>query len=287
MHFLHLKIIKCKALIKAECGDFPIFSQHLMLPDGTSMDIHGHPTLESEIFHDVRCSLNWDWLNHWGFQIPGRFRSVDSVSAVSAVSGFRCQVPIGPLAQHTRFDGGDASWFGFTDFTDVILIQHLVSNTKIKTYQNILVTISKRLQTYQNIFSNTKFTMFLVYSKVYWVAMNLLRPCLMLTFLRQEWFDVSSKAGKLGQIHEKNGGWSTIFHGKNHDFSWENPLFLWRIMEVFLAHFFGTSNYGWFSGGEFFQWLLRYKTYKTPFIFYGNINIEVLIGIGINRYWWI
>jgi len=27
----------------------------------------------------------------------------------------------------------------------------------------------------------------------------------MLTFLRQEWFDVSSKAGKLGQIHEKNG----------------------------------------------------------------------------------
>jgi hypothetical protein len=110
---------------------------------------------------------------------------------------------------------------------------------------------------------------------------------LMLTFLRQEWFDVSSKAGKLGQIHEKNGGWSTIFHGKNHDFSWENPLFLWRIMEVFLAHFFGTSNYGWFSGGEFFQWLLRYKTYKTPFIFYGNINIEVLIGIGINRYWWI
>jgi hypothetical protein len=115
-------------------------------------------------------------------------------------------VPIGPLAQHTRFDGGDASWFGFTDFTDVILIQHLVSNTKIKTYQNILVTISKRLQTYQNIFSNMKFTMFLVYSKVYWVAMNLLRPCLMLTFLRQEWFDVSSKAGKLGQIHEKNGG---------------------------------------------------------------------------------
>ena len=153
---------------------------------------------------------------------------------------FRCQVPIGPLAQHTRFDGGAAVGFGLLvrvhrfhrcHFDPTFGVEH-----NIKTYQNILVTISKRLQTYQNICSNMKFTMFLVYSKVYWVAMNLLRPCYeFLTVLtatvrhRQEWFDVSSKAGKLGKSTRKMAVDPPFFMGKSTISMEDRGGFCWHI----------------------------------------------------------
>lgn len=140
------------------------FSHIFPTLDASRWDIHGHPTLESEILTMVFDVL-WTWFFFWDFlemiihDFPW-FSMFDFSWGFQIPSVFRCQVPIGPLAQHTRFDGGagagrvSASRFGGgTDVTDVTDWPNIWCRTPTSKHIKTLVKHN------QNMFSNMKFTM--------------------------------------------------------------------------------------------------------------------------------